>query len=166
MTEQEILEYMREYFRYDKENGKLFWKKKRSNIVVGNEVGGYDKEGYRIIKICSRPYRTHRVIWLLETGSWPKYIDHKNGIKDDNRLHNLRSVSKQENNRNRKRGKNNSSGVVGVYWHTVTSKWAAQIAVSGKLVHLGLFELFDEAVSARKVAEVKYKFHENHGRIT
>jgi hypothetical protein len=57
----------------------------------------------------------------------------------------------------------NTSGVVGVYWHTKERIWYADIRIEGKKKHLGSFHDFDAAVTARKAAEVAYGFHPNHG---
>lgn len=50
----------------------------------------------------SRHYRVHRLVWEAFNGSIPDgyEIDHVNGVKDDNRLANLRVVTPKENNHN------------------------------------------------------------------
>lgn len=53
--------------------------------------------------------------------------------------------------------KNNTSGVAGVSRGHAEGTWKAYIWVSPKLVHLGTFNVFEEAVAARKSAEVKYR---------
>jgi hypothetical protein len=58
----------------------------------------------------------------------------------------------------------NTSGITGVTWHSQRGKWLAQIWVNGKKVHLGVFLSIDDAARARKDAEIKYSFHENHGK--
>lgn len=57
----------------------------------------------------------HRCAWLLEKGSEPpETIDHINGIRDDNRICNLRAASFAENVRNTVPKKNNKTGFKGV----------------------------------------------------
>ena len=68
-----------------------------------------------------------------------------------------------ENSKNRKIQKNNKSGVVGVFFKNDIQKWAARIMVNRKSIYLGAFSLKDDAITARKNAEVKYNFHPNHG---
>lgn len=59
--------------------------------------------GYRYISFRGRHYYAHRLAWLIVKGEWPKnHIDHINGVKDDNRIANLRDVSSAENHRNMK----------------------------------------------------------------
>jgi len=59
---------------------------------------------------------------------------------------------------------NNTSGVTGVYWNKRDRKWQAMIKVNNKQIHLGYFEGKTEAITARKIAEIKYGFHPNHGK--
>lgn len=51
-----------------------------------------------------------------------------------------------------------------MYYFKDYGKWRAQIVVSGILIFLGYFERKQDAITARKEAEVKYNFHENHGK--
>ncbi len=91
-------------------------------------------------------------------------IDHINHDPSDNRLANLRKVKRLDNMRNQSMRSTNPSGVTGVRFNKECHKWQATIMVLGKEIHLGLFEGFNRAVHARKAAEVKYGFHENHGK--
>lgn len=54
--------------------------------------------------------------------------------------------------------KNNSSGVTGVSVHhnIKSTVYMAQITVKGKTIYLGRFKTFEEAVRARKEAEITY----------
>lgn len=152
-------------FIYDRSSGKLFNKIDRtSNARAGQEAGFYI-DGYRVVEINYVPYKVHRIIWCMETGNWPiRQIDHINGIRDDNRIENLRDVSPRGNSRNRAKSSRNTSGEVGVYLHKETGRWRAMIRVDQKLIHLGLFKDKQDAIRARKRGENKYGFHENHGR--
>ena len=70
--------------------------------------------------------------------------DHINRCKLDNRRSNLRHVTVRENGHNRK----DNNEYVGVHWHKITQKWAAQIQDRGKRKHLGLFSCKREAADA------------------
>ena len=177
-------ELLRKLFRYDADTGKLFWRDRTPdmfsdgirtaahNCSIWNSTRSgaeaftsRDGSGYKRGQIFSRAHLAHRVIWAIETGSWPSdQIDHINGVRDDNCIDNLRSVSQSENLRNQKIGVSNTSGVIGVSWHPTCLKWRAQIRVAGVAKHLGLFLSKREAIAARKSAEVRYGFHQNHGR--
>lgn len=83
-------------------------------------------------------------------------VDHINGNRLDNRRENLRICTHQQNMMNRGIQKNNTSGVIGVYYSEKYSKWHARIKVNGKYIHLGYFNNLDEAACVRKNAEEKY----------
>ena len=150
-----------EIFSYNPENGEITWLKH-------NKIAGYvNKRGYRLIKYNGVRYKAHRIAWILFHGETAGgEMDHINGVKDDNRINNLRVVSTQENQRNTKLNNNNTSGHMGVHFHSRDKKWVARIKIDGKYIHLGYYSSIDEAVDARKKAEIKYGFHKNHGRLT
>ena len=133
--------------------------------VIKN-IGHITTCGYRIFYKKKKPYLEHRVIWEKHNGKIPKglEIDHINHDRLDNRIENLRLVTKQENQRNAKRRIDNTSGVTGVVWRNENKRWYAQIGIDGKNIHLGCFSEFSDAVNARKNAEVLYGFHKNHGK--
>lgn len=85
---------------------------------------------------------------MLVHGSWPRgQVDHINGIKDDNRLCNLRDVSININNQNKRLPFANShTGVLGV--GMLNGKYRARIRVNGKRKHLGDFETIEDASNA------------------
>ncbi len=86
-----------------------------------------------------------------------KVVDHVNGDAFDNRRSNLRICSIAENVRNRVvLNKNNSSGRRGVFYDKDRDFWGARIKHNRKGIYLGRFATFDEAVIARKAAEMKY----------
>ena len=142
------------------ENGKLFNRIDRGRGRKGQEAGTFCEDGYRYIRVDRKKYLAHRIAWKLLYGEDPEEIDHINGNRSDNRITNLRSVSRLENMRNRKRASHNTSGVTGVCWYKNRSKWRAYI--SEEL--LGDFDKFEDAVAARKQAEKEYGYHPNHGR--
>jgi hypothetical protein len=85
-----------------------------------------------------------------------KVIDHINGDPLDNCLSNLRIVTAQQNLMNRKPGRSNTSGVVGVTWIKKSQKWRASIGLDGKTIPLGYYKDFNDAVEARHQGELKY----------
>lgn len=124
------------------------------------------ESGYCFISIFNKSYRAHRVAWLYVNGHLPSnQIDHINGVRSDNRISNLRCVTNADNGKNQKRRSTNTSGVTGVWKSKQKGKYVAEILVNGKKHHLGTFDLLEDAARARKEAERKFGFHENHGRI-
>lgn len=83
-------------------------------------------------------------------------VDHIDGNKLNNRLSNLRMATRSQNEQNKGLRNHNTSGVTGVRFTKERGDWHAGIAVDGKRIHLGYFNSFDEAVKARKNAELKY----------
>lgn len=83
-------------------------------------------------------------------------VDHINGNTLDNRKENLRICTHQQNMCNQKTRTDNKSNVKGVYWSEERQKWCVQIAANNKTIPLGRFNLFEDAVKARKEAEQKY----------
>jgi hypothetical protein len=123
------------------------------------------KKEYNLIYLLGKTYIEHRIIWVYMTGSHPRgQIDHINGIRDDNRFKNLRDVTNQENHRNKTLLSNNKSGVTGVAWSQLRNTFRSSITVDLKHVHLGYFNNLLDACCSRKSSELKYGFHENHGR--
>lgn len=118
-------ELLKEYFEY--QNGHLYWIKVRSNrLKIGQRAGTEGGDGYITIYLYSKPYREHRLIWLYHYGCWPKeHLDHINGIRDDNRIENLRETDQTTNKYNRKSCVGSSSSYKGVSWHKRSKKWEA-----------------------------------------
>lgn len=106
----------------------------------------------------------HRLAWLYVTGVWPEHqIDHIDGDGLNNRWDNLREVTNQENQQNRKRMSRNTSGVIGVSFDKGMQKWSARIKAAGKYQYLGCYDKLEDAAKARKDAEEKYGFHKSYG---
>ena len=156
---------LKELLRFDPETGHFSWKSGSSSTRNNGIAGSLNKQGYRQICINGKNYTSHRLAWLYIHGNFPsKEIDHINGDRSDNRITNLRDVSRRENQLNQKKPKNNSTGIVGVQLFKATNKWHAVITVNYRHIHLGFFDSKEDAREARKKAEIKYGFHENHGR--
>ena len=141
------------------------WNAKYANRRAGSV--GKDRHGKKIrkITILGETYQEHRIIWLYMTGSWPSdQIDHINQDSTDNRWANLRESDAFKNMKNRPMQKTNTSGVTGVSWCSVRSKWRARPMADGKRVCLGYFDDLD--IAAMEALEF-YKdngFTEIHGR--
>lgn len=171
-------ELLRKLLRYEPDTGELFWRK-RSSDLCGSEAKANsfnaqfagkqaitvkNREGYLYGTIFRKHVAAHRVAWAIYYGKWPAMqIDHINGVKADNRIANLRDVSRSENGKNKRMRSDNTSGVTGVCWVPSTKKWISRIHSDGKNVSLGTYENKEDAIRARRLAEVKYGYHENHG---
>lgn len=141
---------------YNPNTGELRWKKRDgpqgdlfgwNKRHAGKVAGHLHKSGYIRINIGGTVFLAHRLIFLMEYGYCPKYIDHKNRKRDDNRKLNLMEATKEENSNNQGMSKANTSGVKNVSWFKANSKWGVTFRIDGKQKFFGLFEDFQEAVS-------------------
>lgn len=110
-----------------------------------------ETKGY--IYSSDREYALHRFVTNCNIDY---VVDHMNHNTLDNRKENLRICSQQKNTFNQKVRSNNWTGVSGVSWDYDRNKWQAYISINGKRILLGRFDIFEDAVIARKEAEEKY----------
>lgn len=159
-----IQKRLKEVLIYDKKTGIFRWKVRKSkNIKIGDIAGHIRKDKYIYIRIKPKLYKAHRLAWLYVFGKFPKYeIDHINQIRNDNKIKNLRIVTRKENCKNRAIHKNNTSGISGVSWCNKEKKWRANIMGKGIYKSLGYFTNKKNAKRARKKAKIKYGYHPNH----
>jgi hypothetical protein len=172
------IETLRQLLWYETETGKLYWLPRTPemfedtkyataeqlsnlwNFRWSKKEAGTPKDGYIALNLNTKKFnirsRAHRIIWKISFNEDPpKEIDHINGNRSDNRIQNLRAVTRSQNNCNSKT-RNNFSGVKGIDFCKRRSCWRARIAANKKIIHLGEYKLFDEALAARKNAEIKY----------
>jgi len=173
------IEELNEHVRYCSETGRFWWKP-RDRKWFNNDVTWRmwntrfaetpafetpNTRGYHYARVNGVHLKAHRVAWALVHGVWPsEQIDHVDGDKSNNRISNLRVVPFVVNMKNLPRSTANKSGVTGVSWSRYHKKWCAQIGVNNRTRLIGRFRNFSDAVRARKKAEKRYGFHENHGR--
>ena len=157
---------LKELFDYN--GNDLTWKiKKADKTVIGSVAGWIEKaesSGYRRIEINGKKYQAHRLILMWHGVFVPDdmEVDHKNHDRLDNRVKNLRVVSKKVNMKNKTMYKNNKSNHVGIYPDGKSYK--ACIGVDGKLIYLGRFKTINKAIEARKNALIDNDFHKNHNK--
>lgn len=146
-------ELLKSSLKYSQDTGEFVW------ISKGTLAGTAHSAGYRTIKILSSRYYAHRLAWLYVHGEMPiLQIDHVNGDRSDNRIANLRLSTSGQNAQNKCSRPGSTSKYLGVYLHSGSGKWNAQIRVSGKKKNLGYFKSEEEAAAAYCAA--KSKLHE------
>jgi HNH endonuclease/AP2 domain len=164
-------EYLKSILDYNARTGLFKWKRRHdcsshwNGRWSGKNAGWLDaKKGYLEIGINNKKYYAHRLAWLYITGEWPKEVDHKNGVKSNNRFSNLRPSSHIDNQRNKGLTKRNSSGYKGVFFCNQKKKYVARIIIDNKRsIHLGSF-------TNPKVAHLAYcqaakKYHGEFARV-
>ena len=130
MITQELLKH---YFDYKDDH--LYWKNVvhlNQSKLIGQKAGFIHPTGYRHITFMGKQHKAHRLIWLYVYGEMPKEIDHINGDRQDNRLENLRSVTRSQNQFNKAMAQNNTSGYRGVSWHKKSQQWVIRVCANGK----------------------------------
>jgi hypothetical protein len=125
---------------YDKETG-LFTNKK------GKKIGHINKKGYICITYNKKELRAHRVAWEYVYGREPDgEIDHIDGDRKNNRISNLREVSRLENMNNLECHRNGSFSGVRKRWN----KYAVYITINRKCIYIGLYNTKEEAKKGRE----------------
>ena len=159
----------KENLEYIKETGDFVWIGKQFGITKGSIAGHIrTNDGYRRIQINGKTILAHRLVWLFEYGNVPSSmyeIDHIDGNRLNNKVDNLRLVTRSSNCKNTKVRRTNTSGVTGVHKVKRSGKYIARInGLNKERIVLGTFDNFEDAVKARKDAELIYGYHPNHGR--
>ena len=110
----------------------------------------------------SKTYRIHVLVAMAFLDFKPNKqvltIDHKNGVRTDNRLENLQIVTQRENIQNYHKSR---KGQIGADWHEQTKKWRSRIYINKRIVHLGLFEEEKDALKAYEIANQEIENFEN-----
>ena len=159
---------LKEVLHYCPETGVFTWLVgggwRRRGVAASAVWRNSNGKSYRLLRVHNRLYRQHRLAFLYMLGEFPKdEVDHEDGNGCNNAWTNLRAVTGLENHKNMRKPVNNTSGTVGVCWYKKTRTWQSQIRYAGRQVYLGRFHDKEDAIAARKAAEVLYGYHENHG---
>ena len=118
--------------------------------------------GYSFIKLSndvnSKNCCIHKLVaeCFLENPDNKPQVDHIDGNKLNNNISNLRFVTRSENGMNRLKAKNNNSGYTGICYDKSHKQFHAQLWIKGKRIHLGYYDLLEDAVISRKNAQDKY----------
>lgn len=145
---------LKELLSYDQNTGVFMWITFRKSPTKKNIVAGHrHTSGYWRIKIDGDVRLAHRLAWLYTYGQYPKnQIDHINGVRDDNRVSNLRDVVPSENAQNKRKATvSSATGFLGV---TPNGQgFQAQIGLKGSNKYLGLFKTPELAHQAYLIAK-------------
>jgi hypothetical protein len=159
-------EVLNRLFDYNPHTGDLT---RKTTIVThakkGDVIKQKDAKGYLKVRVGGTRFSVHRIIYKMYYGDEDRgrQIDHINGVRDDNRILNLRLVDQSTNQKNSYLRSDNKSGHVGVF-QTPFNTWVSYIQSSKKYQCLGTFKTKEGAIKARKSAEKMLSFSERHGR--
>lgn len=115
----------------------------------------YKYYGARGIKICERWFDFANFIEDMGKKPDMSYSIDRIDVNGNYEPSNCKWATKTEQAINQRMKKNNKSGHTGVFKYNST-KWVSYITVNKKRIGLGYFEVIEDAVKARKEAELKY----------
>lgn len=142
---------LRDFFSYNPETGILTWRKSTSKSKAVGSIAGRPQKplGYVQVGFLGRVYQAHRLIWVMYYNEDPpRYIDHINMNKSDNRIENLRAATNAENMQNSKARRSNKTGFKGVFLIKTSGRYMANICANKKQIYLGTFSTAEEAHAA------------------
>lgn len=147
---------LRKKLNYDPATGEFTWAYSRGPIKIGQAAGRILKDGYRSIQFNGREWMAHCLAWAYVYGSLPsEQIDHRNLIKDDNRIGNLRAGNQVQQQGNTQVSCRNKSGLKGVRWYPERQRWRAEIRINGRSVYLGDHRTKEDAAAAYAQAALR-----------
>lgn len=150
---------LRQIANYESETGVFTWKITKSSVAkAGTEFGSWDLYGYKTVRINRKSYKLHRLAWLYVHGKMPKHdIDHINGIRHDNRIINLRDVTRKTNleNQTRRHTVKKYTSLIGAYFDPKKNVFYSRISINNKSIHLGSFDTEQKAHDAYIAAKRK-----------
>jgi hypothetical protein len=150
-------ETLRGLLDYEPETGEFRWRVNRKGIKLGDVAGCVDSYGYTCITINGMQFKAHRLAWMYAYDTWPNHdIDHINSDKRDNRIKNLRDVTRSVNMQNQTRAhRDKISGLLGVTWSKHTERWRATIYINKRNQHIGYFNTAEAAHAAYLAAKLQ-----------
>lgn len=168
--DKELVKKISNHLKYDPETGHFFWFNPTSLKSKKGWFAGYPygKTGYLGFRVFWERYYAHRLAWALSYGECPEdmEVDHINGVRDDNRLCNLRLVTASQNQYNRHMDVRNKSGVKGVHFCKKEGKWRARFSAKRKEYFVGFFDDLSEAKLAITIArKAVHGEFANHGEV-
>lgn len=121
---------------------------------AGKDIVATNWFGHLLVNINYVEFKAHRVAFKMYYGRDPVLeIDHINRIPSDNRICNLREVTRSQNQRNSRIRSDSKLGIKGVRMDR--RKFIARINVDGTNLYLGTFNTAAEARIARVKAEAE-----------
>lgn len=151
---------LKELLHYDVDSGVFTQKLARRGVKVGAPTGEKMRDGYIRICVDNARYPAHRLAWLYVMGAFPEHeIDHINGIRFDNRISNLRVVTRSQNKQNMLSVSGSKSGIKGAHWESKRKRWRAALTIDGTHVFLGRYKTAKEAHIAYCRAAAIYHTH-------
>jgi hypothetical protein len=135
-------EILNELFEY--RDGEIYYKVTRSRNKAGSKAGTYrPHDNAYHVTINKKHYLMHRIIFMMHYGYMPKFVDHFDRNRANNRIENLREATNEQNAQNAKMRDDNTSGFKGVIYNKKWDLWAATINTNKKRITLSFKDKID-----------------------
>lgn len=141
---------------FEYRDGRLHHRTASRGRKIGDAVGSINGTGYRRVGMGGKYYTEHALVFLMHHGYIPSEIDHINGDRADNRIENLRPVTRSQNQYNKDKCRNNTSGHRGVSWHKKSQAWIIRVMKNGKTVFQKYAKDLELAAFIAEEARLKY----------
>lgn len=154
-----LIEEWSEVFEYDETSPSgIVWKINGNNKSKGKAVGWQTENGHWKAEYKNKGVQLHRVVYHLHHLNLKpdEVIDHIDGNPSNNKIENLRMVDMAANGRNKKRAKNNTTGVGGVFEsHVFVANWTVHGKQFSKKFNVKDYASIEEA----KQAAIDFRFN-------
>ena len=142
-SDEELLELCNKFLEYDSVKGVFSNKISGKGRVKGKDITTITRNGYLRITINGIQYRGHRLAFLMTYGYLPEFLDHKNNIRHDNRIENIRECTRAQNNQNKLQRRSSKQKYIGV-----EKLPGGSYRAKCRSIHLGCFDTEVEAAEA------------------
>lgn len=169
----ELLDFLRTVLSYNPLTGELRWNvrtdnrfaspgaRSRWNKLFAGTVLKPSSGGYVVVNIFCGKLKGHRVAWAIHYGEWPAdLIDHRDQNPGNNRIANLRDVSRSVNNQNTKRaiGKGAFPGLTSRAGRGRNRGWRVYYVEKTPALYVGRYACFGKALKmARKINDTLWE---------
>lgn len=152
----DVIAYLNKKYVYMRATGLFIRRFDALNRPKGTPAGGF-ASGYRMLYAVGKFYPASQLVWLMEHGefSTADLLDHKDGIKSNDFIDNLREASHTQNKYNVGLRSSNTSGVKGVSVE-YTGNFVAHIRINGVKKRLGTYKTIEEAAEAYRQAALQH----------
>jgi hypothetical protein len=142
---------------FEYKDGVLYWKNAQRPSFNGKEASYDNGSGYKKLRIYGKQYYAHRIIYLMQHGVMPKFIDHIDGNPSNNAIENLRETDSSTNNFNSVYKDENKSGYRNVFYNKDRNKWTIYITINKKTKFFGSYD--DVELAGLVADEARRKYH-------
>lgn len=150
-------------YSYDPVSGLFVRRSTKGKWKAGEIAGGLDAKGYIVFRVGEVKQKAHRMAFLYMTGEIPKFVDHRNTVRSDNRWYNLRDCNAAQNAFNRSVHCNNELGIKGVAWVEARNRFTGTVTCDGLTKSKDFKSLIEAIDWVERVRSTLHKEFANNG---